>query len=78
MRKLLSIFRILLYTFIFVGIFNSLNARVLEFNSDAKSISNYFSGLISFDNFEYKTSESFFKKIKGFEGKNKRFKIKRN
>ena len=73
MRKLLSIFRILLYTFIFVGIFNSLNARVLEFNSDAKSISNYFSGLISFDNFEYKTSESFFKKIKGFEGKNKKY-----
>ena len=50
----------LLYTFIFIGIFNSAFAKIIEFNQDDKSISNYFSGIVSFDNFDYETSRVFF------------------
>ena len=46
MKTRFFIFRIILYTFIFAGIFNSSHSKVSEFNYDAKSISNYFSGLI--------------------------------
>ena len=56
-------FRFLLYTFIFLGICNSSYAKTTNFNYDAKNISNYFSGLISFDNFDYHGSQTFFKKL---------------
>ena len=36
-----------------MGIFNSSHAKVSKFNYDAKNISNYFSGLVSFDDFDY-------------------------
>ena len=53
MKTRFFIFRIILYTFIFVGIFNSSHSKVSEFNYDAKSISNYFSGLIYFGDLDY-------------------------
>ena len=62
MNKLKLFWKTLLYTFIFIGIFNSALAKILEFNQDDKSISNYFSGIISFDNFDYEKSQVFFKK----------------
>ena len=63
MNKFNLFWKTLLYTFIFIGIFNSALAKILEFNQDDKSISNYFSGIISFDNFDYKKSQVFFKKM---------------
>ena len=59
----------LLYTFILWGIFNSAPAKTLEFNQDDKLISNYFSGMISFDNFDYKDSQNFLKKLANTESK---------
>tara|TARA_Y100001970_G_scaffold294142_1_gene447458 strand:+ start:1360 stop:3045 length:1686 start_codon:yes stop_codon:yes gene_type:complete len=57
------IFLLLLYTFIFLGISNSSFGKNINFNYDAKSISSYFSGLVSFDEYDYINSEKFFKKI---------------
>ena len=67
------IFRIILYTFIFVGIFNSSHSKVSKFNYDAKNISNYFSGLISFNDSDYKNSQKFFKKLDNFEDENLKY-----
>ena len=60
-------FPLLLYTFMSTGIFNSSYSKTNNFNYDAKNISNYFSGLVSFDDFEYKESKNFFKKLNNFE-----------
>ena len=67
------IFRIILYTFIFLGIFNSSHSKVYKFNYDAKNISNYFSGLISFNDSDYKNSQKFFKKLDNFEDENLKY-----
>ncbi len=63
MKVSFFIFRIILYTFIFLGIFNLSYAETPKFNYNAKNISNYFSGLVSFDNFDYEGSQKFFKKL---------------
>ena len=76
MKTSFFIFRIILYTFIFVGIFNSSHSKVFEFNYDAKSISNYFSGLIYFDDLDYARSEKFFKKLDNFEEKSTKYSSK--
>ena len=60
MKVFFSAFKIILYTLIFLGIFNSTYGRTVKFNQDAKSISNYFSGFISFDNFDYAGSSGGF------------------
>ena len=73
MNKLNLFWKSLLYTFIFIGIFNSALAKILEFNQDDKYISNYFSGTISFDNFDYETSQVFFKKMDKTETKNEKY-----
>ena len=73
MNKFNLFCKTLLYTFIFVGIFNSALAKILEFNQDDKSITNYFSGVISFDNFDYETSKVFFKKMDKIETKNEKY-----
>tara|TARA_B100002051_G_C16733361_1_gene639646 strand:+ start:426 stop:2126 length:1701 start_codon:yes stop_codon:yes gene_type:complete len=70
MKAYFFILKIILYTFIFLGIFNSSHAKVSKFNYDAKNISNYFSGLVSFDDFDYEDSQTFFKKLDNFENKN--------
>jgi len=76
MRIHFFIFRIILYTFIFIGIFNSSYSRVSEFNYDAKNISNYFSGLVSFSNLEYESSEKFLKKLNNFENQSENYSSK--
>tara|TARA_B100001123_G_scaffold431414_1_gene552838 strand:- start:478 stop:2181 length:1704 start_codon:yes stop_codon:yes gene_type:complete len=57
------VFKLTLYTFIFLGISNSSYSKALNFNQDAKNISNYFSGMISFNNFDYFSSEKFFNNL---------------
>ena len=53
----------ILYTLIVTVAFNSSYAKNLDFNYNAKNIANYFSALLSFDDFNYQKSENFFKKI---------------
>jgi len=73
MIKFKIFWKTLLYTFIFIGIFNSALAKILEFNQNDKIISNYFSGIISFDNFDYEKSQVFFKKMDKGETTNEKY-----
>ena len=68
MKLCFYISRITLYTFIFLGAFNLSYSKNLEFNYDAKNISNYFSGLVSFDDFDYQSSQRYFKNLNNFKG----------
>ena len=68
--------KILLYTFILLGICNSSYSKINDFNYDAKNISNYFSGLISFNDSDYKNSQKFFKKLNNFEDKSLKYSSK--
>ena len=76
MKLCFYISRITLYTFIFLGAFNLSYSKNLEFNYDAKNISNYFSGLISFDDFDYQASQIYFKNLNNFEGSDKGYSSK--
>ena len=76
MKNFFFIFKRLLYTFIFLGIFNSAQSKVSEFNYNAKNISNYFSGLIYFDDLNYTQSEKVFKKLNNFEEKSTKYSSK--
>ena len=76
MKKFFFIFKTLLYTFIFLGIFNISYSKAPEFNYNAKSISNYFSGLIYFDDLDFVKSEKAFKKLKNFEEKSTKYSSK--
>ena len=76
MKVFSFIFKIILYTFILSGIFNSSHSKITGFNYDAKYISNYFSGLVSFDNFDYVNSQKFLKKLDNFETKNQNYSSK--
>jgi len=76
MKKFFFIFKTLLYTFIFLGIFNISYSKAPEFNYNAKSISNYFSGLIYFDDLDFVESEKVFKKLKNFEEKSTKYSSK--
>ena len=76
MKPCFYISRVALYTLFFLGIFNLSYSKTNEFNYDAKSISNYFSGLVSFDDFDYQTSQIFFKKLDNLENENKAYSSK--
>ena len=76
MKKFFFIFKTLLYTFIFLGIFNISYSKAFEFNYNAKSISNYFSGLLYFDDLDFVESEKVFKKLKNFEEKSTKYSSK--
>lgn len=45
-------------------VFNSAYGKNVNFNYNANNLSNYFSALISFDDYDYLKSQEFFKKIK--------------
>ena len=76
MKVFSFIFKIILYTFILSGTFNSSHSKIIGFNYDARYISNYFSGLVSFDNFDYVNSQKFFKRLDNFETKNQNYSSK--
>ena len=54
-----------------MGIFNLSYANTPEYNYNAKNISNYFSAIVSFNNFDYEKSEKFLNKLDGIEENNK-------
>ena len=67
---------ITLYTFIFLGIFNSSILKAHEFNYNAKNLSDYFSGLSSFSDLDYKNSKKFFKNLKDLENQDIKYSSK--
>ena len=73
MKLYYFVFKITLYTFIFLGISNSLYSKVSDFNQDAKNISNYFSGVVAFNNFDYSISNRFFDNFSKSNNTNKKF-----
>ena len=73
MKLYYFVFRLVLYTFIFLGISNSSYSKILDFNQDAKNISSYFSGTVSFDNFDYLSAKKFFNKLSESEKNNEKF-----
>ena len=73
MKFFYIIFKLLLYTFIFLGIFNSSYSKTLNFNQDAKSVSSYFSGIVAFDDVNYESSHKFLKNFARSEEGNENF-----
>ena len=66
------IFKILVFTSIFLGIQTYSHSKVLDFSKDAKNISNYFSGALAFNNYDYDVSKRYFDKFsKSEKGLNK-------
>ena len=73
MKLYYFVFKFVLYTFIFLGISNSSYSKILDFNQDAKNVSNYFSGTISFDDFDYLSAKKFFDNLGDSEDDNEKF-----
>ncbi len=76
MKNNFFILRFVLYTFIFLGVFNLSHSKTPGFNQNAKSISNYFSGTVSFDDLDYQSSQKFLKKLNNFESKSNNYSSK--
>ena len=53
----------MVFTSIFLGIQTYSHSKVLDFSKDAKNISNYFSGALAFNNYDYDVSKKFFDKF---------------
>ena len=67
------IFKILVFTSIFLGIQTYSHSKVLDFSKDAKNISNYFSGALAFNNYDYDVSKRYFDKFSKSEKGNIKF-----
>ena len=61
------------FTSIFLGIQTYSHSKVLDFSKDAKNISNYFSGALAFNNYDYDVSKRYFDKFSKSEKTNKKF-----
>ena len=59
--------KIILQIFFFISIFNILNAKNLDKFNKAEKISNYFSGILSFDDNDYVRSYRYLNKLDGLE-----------
>ena len=73
MKLYYFVFKFVLYTFIFLGISNSSYSKILDFNQDAKNVSSYFSGTISFNDFDYSGAKKFFDNLDDSENANEKF-----
>ncbi len=73
MKFIYIIFKILVFTSIFLGIQTYSHSKVLDFSKDAKNISNYFSGALAFNNYDYDVSKRYFDKFSKSEKPNKNF-----
>ena len=73
MKFIYIIFKVLIFISIFLGIQTYSHSKVLDFTKDAKNISNYFSGALAFNNYDYDVSKRFFDKFSKSEKSNKKF-----
>ena len=68
-----NIFKTFILTILFFIISTYSHSNILDFSKDAKNISNYFSGSVAFNNFEYDVSKKYFDKFSKSEKENNKF-----
>ena len=68
-----NIFKTFILTILFFIISTYSHSNILNFSKDAKNISNYFSGSVAFNNFEYDISQKHFEKFSKSEKVNNKF-----
>ena len=66
------IFKICVFTLTFFNFFTYSHSNILDLNKDSKNISNYFSGSVAFNNFDYITSKQYFDKFNKSEKDNQK------
>ena len=67
MKNLKAQFKIIIYFFLFLNTSNIILAKNSEKFSEAKNISNYFSGILSINDNQYEKSYSYLKPLNNFE-----------
>ncbi len=72
MKPINIIFKIFIFTLTFLNLLTYSHSKILDFNKDAKNISNYFSGSVAFNNFDYITSKKYFDKFNKSEKNNQK------
>ena len=71
--KLINIiFKICVFSLIFFNFLTYSHSNILDLNKDSKNISNYFSGSVAFNNFDYITSKKYFDKFNKSEKNNQK------
>ena len=68
-----NIFKTFILALLFFIISTYSHSNILDFSKDAKNISNYFSGSVAFNNFEYDVSKKYFDKFDKSEKENNKF-----
>ena len=71
-----NIFKTFILTILFFIISTYSHSNILDFSKDAKNVSNYFSGSVAFNNFEYDVSKKYFDKFSNSEKENNRANMK--
>ena len=66
------IFKICVFSLIFFNFLTYSHSNILDLNKDSKNISNYFSGSVAFNNFDYITSKKYFDKFNKSEKNNQK------
>ena len=66
------IFKICVFSLIFFNFLTYSHSNILDLNKDSKNISNYFSGSVAFNNFDYITSKQYFDKFNKSEKDNQK------
>ncbi len=72
MKFINIIFKISIFASILLSLSTYSHSKILDFSKDAKNISNYFSGAVAFNNFDYDTSKKHFNKFAKSEKYNKK------
>ncbi len=66
------IFKICVFALTFFNFLTYSHSNILDLNKDSKNISNYFSGSVAFNNFDYITSKKYFDKFNKSEKDNQK------
>ena len=72
MKFINSIFKISVFVLILLSLSTYSHSKILDFSKEAKNISNYFSGAVAFNNFDYDTSKKHLDKFIKSEKSNKK------
>ena len=72
LKSINIIFKICVFTLTFFNFLTYSHSNILDLNKDSKNISNYFSGSVAFNNFDYNTSKQYFDKFNKSEKGNQK------
>ena len=72
LKSINIIFKICVFTLTFFNFLTYSHSNILDLNKDSKNISNYFSGSVAFNNFDYITSKQYFDKFNKSEKNNQK------